>query len=285
MFHISVLCKKQISMKNNMFSLEGQVAVVSGAGGVLGGNISKSLVQAGVKVAVLDIRQEPLDARVAELKEMGGEVAGYIGNVLDKTNLENVRDEILANWGRIDILINTAGGNLPGATLEPDQTVFDMKMEDFQKVTDLNLNGSVLPCIVFGKAMADQGKGSIINISSMATYSAITRVPGYSVAKSGMNIFTQWMAAEMALKFGEGIRVNAVAPGFFIGDQNRKILLNDDGSYTERSEKVINRTPMRRFGNIDELNGAVQFLCSDAASFITGVILPVDGGFSSFSGV
>lgn len=272
-------------MNTNIFSLEGKVAVVTGAGGVLGGNICKSLVKAGVKVAVLDIRQEPLDYRIEELHNMGGEAAGFIGNVLDKENLEQVNDAILEKWGRIDILVNAAGGNIPGATLEPEQSFFDMKMEDFSKVTELNLNGSVIPCMVFGQSMARQKQGSIINISSMATYSAITRVPGYSVAKTGINIFTQWLATEMALKFGERIRVNAIAPGFFIGDQNRKVLLNEDGSLTERSEKVIARTPMRRFGNIDELNGVVQFLCSDAASFITGVILPVDGGFSSFSGV
>ncbi len=272
-------------MNQNLFSLEGKVAVVTGGGGVLGGNISKSLVQSGVNVAVLDIRQEQLDSRIGELKQLGGEAAGFIGNVLDKENLEQVNQAILEKWGRIDILINTAGGNIPGATLDEDQTFFDMKMEDFRKVTDLNLNGSVLPSMVFGKTMANQKKGCIINISSMATYSAITRVPGYSVAKTGINSFTQWLASEMALKFGEGIRVNAIAPGFFIGDQNRRVLLNEDGSLTERSRKVMARTPMRRFGHIDELNGAVQFLCSDAASFITGVILPVDGGFSSFSGV
>lgn len=272
-------------MNQNLFSLAGKVAVVTGGGGVLGSNISKSLVLAGVKVAVLDIRREQLDSRIEELKQLGGEAAGFIANVLDKENLEQVNQAILEKWGRLDILINTAGGNIPGATLEEDQTFFDMKMEDFQKVTDLNLNGSVLPCMVFGQSMATQKNGSIINISSMATYSAITRVPGYSVAKTGINIFTQWLASEMALKFGEGIRVNAIAPGFFIGDQNRNVLLNEDGSLTERSQKVIARTPMRRFGHIDELNGAIQFLCSDAASFITGVILPVDGGFSSFSGV
>lgn len=272
-------------MNKNIFSLQGSVAVVTGAGGVLGGNISKSLIKAGVKVAILDIRQEPLDKRVDELQNLGGEAIGFIGDVLNKESLEQVNTAILEKWGRIDILINAAGGNIPGATLEPDQTFFDMKMEDFRKVTELNLNGSILPCMVFGQTMAKQNQGSIINISSMATYSAITRVPGYSVAKTGINIFTQWLASEMALKFGEGIRVNAIAPGFFIGDQNRKVLLNEDGSLTDRSNKVIARTPMKRFGNIDELNGAIQFLCSDAASFITGVILPVDGGFSSFSGV
>ncbi|HBG54064.1 MAG TPA: D-mannonate oxidoreductase, partial [Rikenellaceae bacterium] len=166
-----------------------------------------------------------------------------------------------------------------------DQSVFDMKIEDWKKVTDLNLNGTVYPSLAMGRVMADRGTGSIINISSMAAYSAITRVPGYSAAKTGIISFTQWMAMEMALKFGEKIRVNAIAPGFFIGDQNRAVLLNPDGSLTDRSRKVLARTPMKRFGNITELNGAVQFLCSEAASFITGIVLPIDGGFSSFSGV
>jgi NAD(P)-dependent dehydrogenase (short-subunit alcohol dehydrogenase family) len=183
------------------------------------------------------------------------------------------------------MLINVAGGNMPGATLREDQTIFDMKFEDFNKVNDLNLNGTVYPSIVFGEAMARQGKGSIINISSMAVYSAITRVPGYSTAKTAVDIFTKWMAMEMALKFSEKIRVNSIAPGFFIGNQNRGVLINPDGSLTDRSKKVMARTPMRRFGDITELNGIVQFLCSDEASFITGAIIPVDGGFSAFSGV
>jgi NAD(P)-dependent dehydrogenase (short-subunit alcohol dehydrogenase family) len=174
---------------------------------------------------------------------------------------------------------------VPGATLEPNQTIFDMKIEDWEKVINLNQNGTVFPCLVFGKIMAEQKKGSIINISSMATYSALTRVPGYSVAKTGINIFTKWLATELAQKFGEGIRVNAIAPGFFIGDQNRSVLINPDGSLTDRSKKVIAKTPMGRFGDITELNGAVRFLSSDAASFITGAIIPIDGGFSAFSGV
>lgn len=264
--------------------LKGKVAVVTGGGGVLGGSIAKSLVENGVKVAVLDIRQEQLDKRIAELGSKGT-VKGFICNVLDKASLEQAREAVLAEWGSIDLLINAAGGNLPGATLRLDQTIFDMKFEDFNRVTDLNMNGTVYPCIVFGKAMADQGSGSIINIASMACYSAITRVPGYSVAKSGVSIFTQWLAAEMALKFSEKIRVNALAPGFFIGDQNRAVLINPDGSLSDRSKRVIARTPMKRFGDITELNGIVQFLCSEQASFITGTVIPVDGGFSSFSGV
>ncbi|WP_347840162.1 SDR family oxidoreductase [uncultured Draconibacterium sp.] len=268
-----------------MFDLEGKVAVVTGGGGVLGGSIAQSLLESGVKVVILDIRKEQVDNRVKELQALGGEVLGFVSNVLDMDALKETRRLLLDKWGRIDILINAAGGNMPGATLTEQQTVFDMKIDDFQKVTDLNLNGTVFPSLVFGEAMAKQGEGSIITISSMATYSAISRVLGYSVSKTGINIFTQWMAMEMATKFSEKIRVNSIAPGFFIGDQNRNVLINPDGSYTERSKKVIARTPMGRFGDIKELNGAVQFLCSNAASFITGVILPVDGGFSSFSGV
>ena len=268
-----------------MFDINEKVAVVTGGGGVLGGSIARSLVEAGVKVAIIDIREEQVNNRVKELIELGGEAIGFVSSVLNIEELEQACKSLLAKWDRVDILINAAGGNMPGATLTEQQTVFDMKIDDFNKVTDLNLNGTVYPCLVFGEAMAEQGEGSIITISSMATYSAISRVLGYSVAKTGINIFTQWMAMEMATKFNEKIRVNAIAPGFFIGDQNRNVLINPDGTYTERSKKVLTRTPMGRFGDIKELNGAVQFLCSEAASFITGVILPVDGGFSSFSGV
>lgn len=269
----------------NMFSIAGKVAVITGAGGVLGGSLAKSFVEAGAKVVAVDIRQEQLDARVAELKALGGEVIGVLGNVLDIDNLKQVAQTIVDQWGRIDILLNVAGGNMPGATLEPTQPIFDMKIADWEKVVDVNLNGTVFPSMVFGEVMARQKEGSIINISSMAAYSAITRVPGYSAAKTAVANFTQWLASEFALKYGDGVRVNAIAPGFFIGDQNRRVLINPDGSLTERSEKVLAKTPMKRFGDITELNGAVQFLCSPAASFITGAMLPIDGGFSAFSGV
>lgn len=270
---------------DNMFSIEGKVAIITGAGGVLGGSIARSFIQAGAKVVAMDIRQDQLDKTVEELRAMGGEAMGVVGNVLDITSLENVAQEVVANWGRIDILLNIAGGNIPGATLREDQSFFDMAISDWEKVTQLNINGTVYPSLVFGKVMAQQKSGNIINVSSMAAYSAITRVPGYSLSKTGISNFTQWLATEVALKFGDNIRVNAIAPGFFIGDQNRAVLINPDGSLTERSVKVIAKTPMRRFGDINELNGAVQFLCSDAASFITGVVLPIDGGFSAFSGV
>jgi NAD(P)-dependent dehydrogenase (short-subunit alcohol dehydrogenase family) len=269
----------------DMFSIKDKVAVITGAGGVLGGSIAKSFAQAGARIVVLDIRQENLDARVHEIKASGGRAVGFICNVLDMDSLNETAKKIVETWGAIDILVNCAGGNVQGATLEPSQTIFDMKIEDWEKVINLNQNGTVYPCLVFGKVMAGQKKGSIINISSMATYSALTRVPGYSVAKTGINIFTKWLATELARKFGEGVRVNAIAPGFFIGDQNRNVLINPDGSLTERSQKVLAKTPMGRFGDITELNGAVQFLSSDAAGFITGAILPIDGGFSAFSGV
>ena len=275
-------------MDNNtqMYSIEGKVAIITGAGGVLGGSVAKSFMRAGAKVVALDIRQEQLDKRIEELNAIGnGEAMGLICNVLDIDSIKAMANKVVEKWGRIDILINIAGGNMPGATLRPDQPIFDMKIEDWNKVTNLNMNGTVYPSIVIGEIMAKQKKGAMVNISSMAALQAMTNVPGYSAAKAAVTNFTQWMAMEMALKYGDGIRVNSVAPGFFIGDQNRAVLLNPDGSLTERSHKVLANTPMRRFGDINELNGAIQFLCSDAASFITGANLPIDGGFSTFSGV
>ena len=275
-------------MDNNtqMYSIEGKVAIITGAGGVLGGSVAKSFMRAGAKVVALDIRQEQLDKRIEELNAIGnGEAMGLICNVLDIDSIKAMANKVVEKWGRIDILINIAGGNMPGATLRPDQPIFDMKIEDWNKVTNLNMNGTVYPSIVIGEIMAKEKKGAMVNISSMAALQSMTNVPGYSAAKAAVTNFTQWMAMEMALKYGDGIRVNSVAPGFFIGDQNRAVLLNPDGSLTERSHKVLANTPMRRFGDINELNGAIQFLCSDAASFITGANLPIDGGFSTFSGV
>ena len=215
----------------------------------------------------------------------GGEAIGFASNVLSKNSIEKISQEIIAKWGRVDILLNAAGGNMQGATIAVDQTIFDLSMDDFKKVTELNLNGSVIPSLVFGEIMSQQQSGSIINYSSMSVDRVITRVVGYSASKAGIENFTRWMAVEMALKFGPGVRVNAIAPGFFVGNQNRALLLNDDGSFTKRGETIIRNTPMKRFGEAEELNGAIHFLCSEAAQFITGVVLPIDGGFSAFSGV
>ncbi|MCQ2144582.1 MAG: SDR family oxidoreductase [Bacteroidales bacterium] len=270
---------------NEMYSIEGKVAVVTGAAGVLGGSIASHFASQGANVVALVHRPEQVETVLEKLKALGGDPTCYACSVMDTEVLAGIAEEVVAKYGKIDTLVNVAGGNVAGANVMPDQNFWDMKLEDWDKVLDLNLNGTVYPCHVFSKIFARQGFGNILNISSMAAYDALSRVAGYGAAKTGVSNFTKWLAAEMAMKYGEKIRVNALAPGFFIGKQNRAALLNEDGSLTERSVKVINKTPMRRFGDITELNGAAQFLCSDAASFITGVILPVDGGFSSFSGI
>lgn len=267
---------------NTLYSIEGKVAVITGAAGVLGGSIARHFAAEGAIVAALVHREQQVSEVLASL---GPKAVAYACNVLDTDSLETIAAEIVDRLGRVDILVNVAGGNVPGATIMPDQHFYEMKTEDWQKVLDLNLNGTVFPTRVFARYFAVQQEGCILNISSMAAYDALSRVAGYGAAKSAVSNFTRWLAAEMATKYGEKIRVNALAPGFFIGKQNRAALLNPDGTLTERSVKVLAKTPMKRFGDITELNGAAQFLCSAAASFITGVVLPVDGGFSSFSGV
>jgi len=269
----------------DLFNIEGKVVIVTGGAGALGGSIAQYLIGKGAKLAILDLNQEAVDVRVSELKIIGKDVIGISGSVLVKKDLIDAKEKILDTFGKIDVLINAAGGNMPGATIGVDQTVFDLKMEDFRKVSELNLDGSVLPSLIFGQSISEQGSGSIINISSMSSIRAITRVLGYSTSKAGIDIFTKWMATEMALKFGDKIRVNAIAPGFFIGNQNRRLLTNEDGSLTERGNTIIRNTPMKRFGEAEELNGTIHWLISDAASFVTGTIVPIDGGFSAFSGV
>jgi NAD(P)-dependent dehydrogenase (short-subunit alcohol dehydrogenase family) len=267
------------------FNISGKVAIITGAAGALAGTVAKALAKSGVKLALLSRNTEAIAGLLKDIRQEGGIAKGYSSDILSETNLNKVKASILNDFGRIDILLNIAGGNLPGATIADDRTVFDMALDDFNKVVTLNLNGTVIPSLVFGKEMADQKHGVIINYSSMAVDRAITRVAGYSASKAAMENFTRWMSVEMAKKFGDGVRVNAIAPGFFIGNQNKKLLINEDGTYTKRGQTIINNTPMGRFGETDELNGVIHFLCSDAAKFITGVVIPVDGGFSAFSGV
>lgn len=269
----------------NQFNIKDKVIVITGGTGVLGGSVAKSLANSDANIVILGRKQEVVDIKVSKINKEGGNAIGFEADILDKKSLENVRTTILNQFGKIDVLINVAGGNMPGATIGPDQTIFDLKMDDFKTVTDLNLNGTVIPCLVFGEVMATQKEGVIINYSSMAADRVITRVAGYSASKAAMENFTKWMSVELATKFGDGIRINAIAPGFFIGNQNRRLLTNEDGTYTQRGETIINNTPMKRFGEAEELNGVVHFLCSDASKFITGVVIPVDGGFSAFSGV
>lgn len=267
-----------------MFSLHNKVIVLTGATGALGGSLALSLAEAKAKIVILGRNQSLLDALLAKISP-STETAAFVVDVMDKKSLKDIKSQIIKQFGHIDILINAVGGNLPGAVIADDQSIFDLSVSDFDEVMDLNLKGTVLPSLVFGKSMSEKGKGAIVNYSSMTVDQALTRVVGYSAAKAAMENFTRWMAVEMALKFGDGIRVNAIAPGFFIGKQNQKLLLNEDGSLTERGEKIIRKTPMKRFGKAEELNGAIHFLCSDSASFVTGIVLPIDGGFSAFSGV
>ncbi|MBT8235459.1 MAG: SDR family oxidoreductase [Bacteroidia bacterium] len=269
----------------DIFDISDKVIVITGGSGALGGSMAQYLLQAGARIALLGLHQERVDKRVAELEKTNLHIVGFAGSVLDKKWLSEVCTTIQKKWGYIDGLINAAGGNMPGATIGTDQTIFDLNLEDFQKVTKLNLDGTVLPSLVFGEAMAKNKKGSIINLSSMTADRAITRVVGYSASKAAIDNFTKWMATEMALKFKGNIRVNAIAPGFFIGNQNRALLTEEDGSYTERGKTIIANTPMKRFGEAEELHGAVHWLLSDASSFVTGTITPIDGGFSAYSGV
>jgi NAD(P)-dependent dehydrogenase (short-subunit alcohol dehydrogenase family) len=270
---------------NSLFNINGKIAVITGGAGVLAGAMAKGLLQVGAKVILLDINENNLNKRVEELQKYSSFISGRVCNVLNRDIIQQVNDSIVKEVGKIDILINAAGGNMPGATVPLDKTVFDLNFEDFKNVTDLNLNGTVLPTLVFGKTMADQKSGSIINISSMAVSRAITRVVGYSAAKAAIDNFTRWMAVELAEKFGSGIRVNAIAPGFLLTEQNRTLLTNPDGSLTPRGITIMNITPFKRFGEPEELVGTIIWLASEASRFVTGTVVPVDGGFSCFSGV
>lgn len=277
------LASKMLFM--NLFDIKDRVAVITGGYGILGSSMARCLAAEGVHVVILGRNEEKGQKLVKELTTIGAEAYFCQADVLDKEMLEKAKEAVLAKWGRIDILINAAGGNMPGATITPGQTIFDLNLDHFKRVTDLNLNGTVLPTLIFADQMVKQKKGSVINISSMAAQGVITRVVGYSAAKAAIDNFTRWMAVEMAKKFGEGIRVNAIAPGFFITEQNRTLLTNPDGSLTDRAKDVVRATPFGRMGEPEELNGAIVYLASDASKFVTGTVLPIDGGFSIFSGV
>jgi len=269
----------------NLFNVENKVILITGGGGVLGGNMASYLLNNGATVIILDYKKEIVDSAIDNLKKNSDKVTGFVCNVLEEESLNKVSSVIVSQFGKIDILINAAGGNMPGATIGEHQNIFDVKIDDFKKVVDLNLFGSILPSLVFGKEMAKNKKGVIINISSMTAQSAITRVVGYSASKAAIDNYTKWLSVELASKFGDGLRVNAIAPGFFIGNQNRDLLINKDGSYTDRGNTIIQNTPMKRFGEAEELNGSIHFLCSEASKFVTGIVIPIDGGFSAFSGV
>jgi NAD(P)-dependent dehydrogenase (short-subunit alcohol dehydrogenase family) len=266
------------------FDLSGRVAVVTGGYGVLGGSMAMGLVAAKARVAILGRRRDAAEQRAGQIRQAGGEARVLIADALDERQVADARDELLRTWGRVDILVNAAGGNV-GRARNDTHSVFEVPLDAHEEVLRLNLHGTVVPSMAFGEAMARQGAGCIVNISSMAASQALSGVMGYSMAKAAIDNFTRWLAVDLARRHGDGIRVNAIAPGFFISEQNRAVLVNPDGSPSDRARTILAKTPMGRFGRAEELIGPLQWLCSDAASFVTGVVLPVDGGFSAFTGV
>ena len=268
---------------NTLFDITDNVVVITGGTGVLGRSIAKYLSGEGARVVILGRKADVGKSIVEDIRQAGGEAMFLQTDVLDKTRVEENCQEILNRYGRVDALLNAAGGNMPGATIAPDETFFDLDPAQFQTVLDLNLTGTVIPTQVFLRPMVAQGRGAIVNFSYMAAFRPMTRVCGYAAAKAGISNFTAYMATECARKFGEGIRVNAIAPGFFITEQNRSLLTNPDGSYTRRGEDVIRQTPFGRMGQPEELCGTIHYLISDASRFVTGTVAVVDGGFNAFA--
>lgn len=266
----------------NLFEIKNRVVVITGGTGVLGSCMVEYLAGQGAKVVVLARNKENGDKLVTGIKAKGFEALFLQSDVNDKAILEQNAQEIVAKYGRIDVLINAAGGNMSGATIGPDKTIFDLDVDAFKTVVDLNLFGTVIPTMVFAKVMTEQKQGNIINISSESALRPLTRVVGYGAAKAAVTNFTKYLAIELATKYGEGLRVNAMAPGFFISEQNRSLLTNPDGSLTARGNTIIAHTPFGRFGEPEELLGTLHWLASDASKFVTGTLTVIDGGFDAF---
>ncbi|MEO5783139.1 MAG: SDR family oxidoreductase [Ginsengibacter sp.] len=274
-----------MSQAKEIFNLNNKVIVITGATGILGEAFVKAVADMDARVVLIGRNETIGNERADEINKTGKEAVFIKADVLSKDDLLKAREIILERWGRIDGLVNAAGGNVPEAMIAPGSDIFEIDINGLKKAFDLNLFGTILPVSVFGKSLQESGNGSIVNISSMAAQSAITRVLGYSMAKAAIDNYTKYMCVEAAIRYGSTIRVNAIAPGFFITNQNRRLLTNEDGSYTERGEAVIRNTPFKRFGNPDELTGALLWLLSDASSFVSGEVICVDGGFHVFSGV
>lgn len=266
-----------------LFDIKDSVIVITGGTGVLGTSMVEYLAAHGAKVAVLARNIEKGNRLVEQVKANGGEAMFLQTDVTDETVLKQNAEAIATRYGRIDVLVNGAGGNMPGATIGPNNTIFDLKADDFRKVVDLNLMGTVVPTLTFAEYMVKEKKGNIVNVSSASALRPLTRVAGYGAAKAAVTNFTKYMAGELAIKFGEGFRVNALCPGFFITEQNRALLTNPDGSYSDRGNTIIAHTPFRRFGNPEDLLGTLHYLVSDASKFVTGTVAIVDGGFDAFS--
>ena len=264
---------------------ENRIAAITGANGTLGSAFTRGLAENGYTVFMLVRSREKSEPIAEAFRKEGLDVRVVTCDVLKRDTMETALQEVIDQVGKVDVLVNCAGGNQAGATVMPDAEVFDVSVDALRKVTDLNLLGTMIPSVVFAKAMAKQKSGCIVNISSMAAIQPLTRVVGYSAAKASVDSFTKWLSVELATKHGEGLRVNAIAPGFFLAEQNRSLLTNADGSLTARGETIISQTPAGRFGKPEELLSTLLFLCDPASSFVTGIVIPVDGGFSAFSGV
>lgn len=270
---------------NGQFSLKGKVVVITGGTGVLGSAFSMAVAGAGARVAVLGRSTQRAEERVKAIRDNGGEAMALIADVLDEEQVTKARDRVLAAWGTIDGLVNAAGGNVPEAVIAPEADLFAVKTSDIKKAVDLNLYGTIIPTQIFGAVMARNKQGSIINISSLAAQRPLTRVMGYTVAKTAVEGYTKWMAVELSRRFGDRIRVNALAPGVFLTEQNRNLLLNADGSYARRAQQFVDNTPFGRLGDPEELTGTLIWLLSEASRFVNGEVVVVDGGFNAYSGV
>lgn len=270
---------------SGLFSLKGKVIVVTGGTGILGTSFVNAIIEAGGKVAILNTNEEKGKKAVAAINAKGGDAIAIAGSVLDEAKMVAARDLIIETFGKIDGLVNAAGGNVPEGVLKPENDVFEMNIEGMKKALDLNLWGTLIPVQVFGPVIAKTGNGSIVNISSVSPKRAITRVLGYSMGKAAIDLYTKWFALEMANRYGDAVRMNSIMPGFFLTEQNRALLTNPDGSLTARGNSIISHTPFKRFGHPDELVGALIWLLSDASKFVTGMDIGVDGGFTINSGV
>lgn len=268
-----------------MYSLKGKVIIVTGGTGILGNSFVNGIVEAGGTVGILGRNKDVANERADAINQSGGKAIALVADVLNEKELIAAKEQILSKFGRVDGLVNGAGGNMSEGVLQPDEDLFKMNLDGMKKVMDLNLWGTLLPTQIFGEAIAKTGKGSIVNISSMNSKRAVTKVIGYNMGKAAVDCYNQWYAVELANRYGDAIRMNAIAPGFFLTEQNRNLLTKPEGGYTPRGESVIRNTPFKRFGHPDELIGALVWLLSDASVFVTGAMITVDGGFSIFSGV
>ena len=270
---------------DNKFSLEGKVIIVTGGTGILGHAFVNGIAEAGGTVGILGRNKEIANERADAINKNGGKAIALVADVLNEQDLLSAKKQILDTFGRLDGLVNGAGGNMPQGVLQPEEDLFKMNLEGMKQVLDLNLWGTLLPTQIFGEAIANKGKGSIVNISSMNSKRAVTKVLGYNIGKAAVDCYNQWFAVELSNRYGDAVRMNALAPGFFLTEQNRNLLTKPEGGYTPRGESVIRNTPFKRFGHPDELIGTLVWLLSDASAFVTGSMICVDGGFSAFSGV